>query len=437
VEVVRHFTRLSQQNFGVDLGIYPLGSCTMKYNPKISEEIVSTHKLTNLHPYQDESLTQGILRIMFELQNYLSEITGMDKFSLQPAAGAQGEFVGALIIRAYHKDKGERRDEILVPDSSHGTNPASAAMAGFKVIVIPSNEEGLVDIKALKASLSDKTAGMMITNPNTLGLFEVQIAEIAEMVHEVGGLMYYDGANLNAILGKVRPGDMGFDIVHVNLHKTFAVPHGGGGPGSGPVGVKSFLKDYLPIPTVEFDGNRYYLDYNKPKSIGRVRSFYGNVAHLVRAYIYILALGPEGLNRISDIAVLNANYIMKKLVDFGYELPKANNTYRMHEVVLSASKIKKETGVRAMDISKALLDYGIHAPTVYFPLIVEEALMIEPTESESKDELDKLIKAMLEIKELAYKKPEKLLNSPYNTAISRVDELKANHPKSLKLTWKG
>ncbi len=435
VEVVRHFTRLSQQNYGVDLGIYPLGSCTMKYNPKISEEIVRSPKLTQMHPYQDMSLAQGILRIMYELQIYLSKITGMDKFSLQPAAGAQGEFVGALIMRAYHRDRDKRRNEIIVPDSSHGTNPASASMAGFKVIVIPSNDEGLVDLEALKASLSDRTAGMMITNPNTLGLFEVQIAEIARMVHEAGGLMYYDGANLNAILGKVRPGDMGFDIVHVNLHKTFAVPHGGGGPGAGPVGVKDYLKDYLPIPTVEFNGKEYYLDYNKEKSIGRVRSFYGNVAHLVRAYIYLLALGPDGLERVSEISVLNANYIMMKLSKY-YDLPKAKGKFRMHEVVLSSSKIKRDTGVRTMDISKALLDKGIHPPTIYFPLIVEEALMIEPTETESKEELDRLIQAMIDIREQAYKDPESLLNSPQNTTISRVDELKANHPKSLKLTWR-
>jgi glycine dehydrogenase subunit 2 len=441
VEVVRHYTRLSQMNYGVDLGIYPLGSCTMKYNPKVCEVVAKSPKITYLHPYEDEEICQGVLEIMYKLEAYLSEITGMDRFTLQPAAGAQGEFTGALIIRAYHKDNKElnQRDEIIIPDSSHGTNPASAAMAGFKVVVVPSNDEGLVDIEALKSLTSKRTAGMMITNPNTLGLFEKDVDEISKIVHEVGGLMYYDGANLNAIMGICRPGDMGMDIMHVNLHKTFATPHGGGGPGSGPVGVKKFLADYLPIPTVEFNGKKYYLDYNKPKSIGKVKGFYGNINQVIRAYTYIVSLGGKGLRLASELAVLNANYVMKRILEEGeggYSLPRSKDRPRMHEGVLSAKPLMEETGVRALEVSKALLDHGVHAPTMYFPLIVDEALMIEPTETESLEELDRFIDVMIKIRKVAKENANMLKSSPKNTSVTRVDELKASHPKTMMLRWK-
>jgi len=438
VEVVRHFTRLSQENYGVDLGIYPLGSCTMKYSPKICEQIVRTHKLAMLHPYQDESLCQGILEILYNLSNFLAEITGTHKVSLQPAAGAHGELTGALIIRAYHEYKGQlnEKTEMIVPDSAHGTNPASAAMAGFKVIVVPSDKDGCVDIEALKAAVSKKTAGLMITNPNTLGIFEKNILEIAKIVHEVDGLLYYDGANLNAILGKVRPGDMGFDIVHVNIHKTFSTPHGGGGPGAGPVGVTRELEKFLPVPTIEFDGKKYFLDYNKPLSIGKVKSFYGNIAVLVKAYAYILSLGAEGLEKVAELSVLNSNYVLRKIMQAkGYELYFNPKTHRKHESVISAEALYKETGVRTLNIAKKLLDLGIHAP-IYFPLIVNEALMIEPTETESIEELNKLIEAFKKISEEAFSNPKSVLEAPKNTTVTRIDEVKASHPKTLCLSWK-
>ncbi|WP_461864258.1 aminomethyl-transferring glycine dehydrogenase subunit GcvPB, partial [Thermococcus sp.] len=351
-EVVKHYTHLSEMNYGVDSGIYPLGSCTMKYNPKINEEIAGHPKVAFIHPYQDEKTVQGALQIMWELEQWLKEITGMDRFTLQPAAGANGEFTGVMIIRAYHMDRGDtKRTEMLVPDSAHGTNPASAAMAGFKVVEIPSNEQGMVDLDALESALSERTAGLMLTNPNTLGIFEEDILKIAEMVHEAGGLLYYDGANLNGILGKVRPGDMGFDIVHLNLHKTFSTPHGGGGPGSGPVGVKEFLRDYLPVPIVEFDGERYYLNYDLPKSIGKVKEFYGNFGVMVRALVYLKTMGKTGLKEAGEIAVLNANYLAQKLKGTrGYVLPYKE--LRKHEVVFSAEPMKKETGVSALDVAK-------------------------------------------------------------------------------------
>ncbi len=439
IEVIRHFTRLSQENYGVDLGLYPLGSCTMKYNPRICEAVVRSHKLQDLHPEVDERFAQGTLQIMHELSQYLAEITGMDKVSLVPSAGAHGEFAGVLIMRAYHtrRKEGEKRMEIVVPDSAHGTNPASAAMAGYKVVEIPSGRDGSVDLEALKSALSDRTAGFMLTNPNTIGMFEKNIVEIARMVHAVGGLLYYDGANLNAILGKARPGDMGFDIAHINLHKTFSTPHGGGGPAAGPIGVKEGLAKYLPIPTIEFDGTKYYLDYDRPESIGRIRSFFGNVAILVRAYAYILSLGAEGLERASELAVLNANYLARKISkESGFSLPYVSDTPRKHEFVLSAEALKKETGLGALEVSKRILDYGVHSPTMYFPLIVPEALMVEPTETASRRELDEYHTIVTSIAREARSNPDRVAGAPHNTSVTRVDEVKGSHPKTLRLTWK-
>lgn len=437
-EVVQHYIRLSQENYCVDLGIYPLGSCTMKYNPKLADRIVATPNVQDLHPLQDTGSVQGILRILHELSTWLAEIVGLSKVSLQPAAGAHGEFAGAMIMRAYHKRHGdlEKRDELIVPDSAHGTNPASAAMAGFKVVEMPSNQEGCVDLKALRSSLSDRTAGLMLTNPNTLGMFEADILDIAKLVHEAGGLLYYDGANLNAMLGKAKPGVMGFDIVHINIHKTFATPHGGGGPGSGPIAVTKELERFLPVPTVERSGDRYYMDFDRPDSIGKIRSFWGNSAVLVRAYAYILMMGREGLEEISDVSVLNANYLAKKLSQIrGLELPFPERL-RKHEFVLSASKMARETGVTAAHLSKRLLDFGIHAPTVYFPLIVDEAMMIEPTETVSKQELDKTVMAFSKASAEAYANPDVVRDAPKNTAVTRIDEARASHPKTMQLTWR-
>lgn len=413
VDVVRHYTRLSEMNFGVDTGMYPLGSCTMKYNPKITE-VLST-LFSCYHPLQDASTVQGCLQIMYDLQEYLKVIAGMDAVTLQPAAGAAGEATGAFIVKKFQKD----RTEMVVPDSAHGTNPASAHMAGFDVVEIPSHE-GTVDIDALQSVVSEKTAGFMLTNPNTLGIFEENIVEIADIVHEAGGLLYYDGANLNAIAGICRPGDMGFDIVHFNMHKTFSTPHGGGGPGAGPVGVMNQLKAYLPVPVVAYNGE-YYLDYDLPHTIGKVHGFYGNFQVLVKAYIYTLVMGST-IKKASEIAVLNANYVTHQLKDH-YEL--VYNPLRKHEVVLSCEKIKKETDCKALDIAKRLLDYGIHAPTIYFPLIVPEALMIEPTESESKEDLDTFIDVMIKIKEECYNTPDIVKGAPHNTAVTRLDEVKS------------
>lgn len=440
VEVVKHFIHLSQMNYGVNSGgFYPLGSCTMKYNPVINEMAASNPRLLSAHPYQEVSTVQGILEIMYKLKIWLMGLTGMDDMSLQPAAGAQGEFLGNLLISAYHKSRGalERRTEIIVPDSAHGTNPASARMAGFDVVTIPSSEKGCVDLEALEGAVSDRTAGLMLTNPNTLGIFESHIEEISEIVHEAGGLLYYDGANFNAILGKCRPGDMGFDIVHLNLHKTFSTPHGGGGPGSGPVGVKGFLAGFLPIPVVVYDGERYSLDYHRPHTVGKVKAFYGNTSTMVRAFAYLLSLGLEGLREVAELSVLNSNYLAKKLSRLhGLRLPYAAGKPRKHEFVLSASTLRRETGVRALDVAKRLLDYGIHSPTVYFPLIVEEALMIEPTETVPLGELDRFVEALKEISELAYSRPEEVKGAPRNTAIGRLDEARAAHPKTLCLSWR-
>ncbi|MHA2079636.1 MAG: aminomethyl-transferring glycine dehydrogenase subunit GcvPB [Candidatus Thorarchaeota archaeon] len=439
--VARHFTRLSQMNFAVNLGTYPLGSCTMKYNPAENNWAASTPGFAWLHPLQDSSMTQGALEMMWELEGRLGEITGMDAVTLQPAAGAQGEWTGVMMMREYHRcftENCELRTEMLIPDAAHGTNPASAAMAGYKVVVIPSSKEGLVDLDALKEVTGPKTAGLMLTNPNTIGVFEKDIGEIADIVHDAEGLVYYDGANFNAIMGKVRPGDMGFDVVHLNLHKTFSTPHGGGGPGAGPVGVTEKLKEFLPVPrVVKKDDGSFDLDYNYPQSIGKVKSFYGNVGVLIRAYSYIYALGTEGLERASEVAVLNANYVAHHVSKIpGFTLPYSKDTPRMHECVISAEELKEKTEVTAMNVAKRLLDFGVHAPTVYFPLIVPEALMIEPTETESRQELDYFISVLEKISKEAHEDPVKVKNAPYSTAVGLLDEYRSAHPKTLTLSYR-
>ncbi len=439
VEVNRHYFRLSEMNYGVDSGLYPLGSCTMKYNPKINESLAALRSLGMIHPYQGEETVQGILRILYTLERWLSEITGMHEVCLQPAAGAHGELLGTLLMHACLKANGEcdERTEVLIPDSAHGTNPASAAMAGFNVVVVPSGSDGCIDIEALKSAVSTKTAGLMLTNPNTLGLFEKDIVQIARIVHEAGGLLYYDGANLNPLLGKARPGDMGFDIVHINIHKTFSTPHGGGGPGAGPVGVTKQLAKFLPVPAIAYDGNAYRLDYDKPDSIGKVKGFFGNTAVLLRAYAYILSMGAEGLQEAAEVSVLNANYLMEKLRKIkGLTLPYDSVKPRKHECVISAKALKDQTDVSALNVAKRLLDYGFHAPTVYFPLIVEEALMVEPTETSDLEELDRFADAVAKICEEAYTNPDVVLKAPQNTAVSRLDEVKASHPKTMTLSWR-
>jgi len=437
--VVRHYTNLSQMNFSIDNGFYPLGSCTMKYNPKINDAIANSEKVHWVHPNQAEETMQGTLEIMYNLASFLAEITGTDKVSLQPAAGAQGEFAGALMIRAYHKNNGElsKRSEIIVPDSAHGTNPASAEMAGFKAIVVPSATDGCLDIESLKQAVSSKTAGLMLTNPNTLGIFEEKVVQIAEIVHDAGGILYYDGANLNAILGKIKPRTMGFDIVHVNLHKTFSTPHGGGGPGAGPIGAQENLKGFLPVPLVEkAENGHYYLNYDVPHSIGKIGASFGNFEVLIRAYCYLLSVGIDGLERVSEMAVLNSNYLAHKLMEIrGFDIPYGKGKLK-HEFVLSCSKLKLETGVTAKNVAKRLLDYGIHAPTIYFPPIVDEALMIEPTETESKEDLDRFAQIMAEISNDAYKDASIITTAPHNTARPLIDEAKASHPRTMCLSWR-
>lgn len=438
VEVVRHYIRLSQMSWGVDLGTYPLGSCTMKYNPKYFERNVLLEKIESVHPLQPVETVQGILKLLYELEKWLAEITGMKKGSFQPAAGAHGELTGALMIRKYHIDKGERfRDEIIIPDSAHGTNPASASMAGFKVITVPTGESGTIDLDALQEALSRRTAGIMLTNPNTLGIFEKDIVEVAKMIHDEGGLLYYDGANLNGIMGVARPGDMGFDIVHLNMHKTFAAPHGGGGPGACVVLAKGELVDYLPVPLVAYDGKRYYWDYNVPKTIGKVRAFYGNIAQLVRAYLYLLSLGYDGIKEVTYHSVLITNYFVSLLKPLrGIEVSYSRNRLRKHEVVISVKKLEEETGVSATDVAKALMDKGVHAPTVYFPLIVKEALMIEFTETESVDDVERYARYLREIIKAAYKNPEQVKSSPTNLSIKRLDEVKANSLKEFVSSYR-
>ena len=429
-QIVRHFHHLSQRNFGIDTGMYPLGSCTMKYNPKLNEEITSWHQFSCLHPYQHHSTIQGTLQMMFELEGMLSELTGMKAFTLQPAAGAHGEFLGMLLARAYHEANGDtKRVDVITPDTAHGTNPASVSMAGFNLVEIPSTKEGTVDVSLVKKTVSEKTACFMLTNPNTLGIFESDILEIADIVHDAGGLLYYDGANMNAIMGKVRPGDMGFDIVHLNLHKTFSSPHGGGGPGSGPIGVSKRLLPFLPVPRIEKKEESYQFSYDHPQSIGKIKGFYGNVDVLLRAYIYIIMMGAEGLKKASEIAVLNANYLKKKILDEpGFDLPYRD--LRKHEFVLSAQGLLKEKKIRAMDVAKRLLDYGVHPPTVYFPLIVKEALMVEPTETESKQDLDEYADILHKI---AREDPAVVKSAPSKTVVGRVDEVGAT--KKPVLTW--
>lgn len=429
-EVVRHYTLLSNKNYGLDAGFYPLGSCTMKYNPKINEDTANLAGLKNVHPYQSEDTVQGALELMYDLSERLSEVTGMDHVTLQPAAGAHGEMLGLMLIKAYHRDKGElNRNKIIVPDSAHGTNPASAAVAGFEIVEIKSNSDGSVNIDALKEALDENVAGLMLTNPSTLGLFETRIKEISDLVHEAGGLLYYDGANMNAIMGVTRPGDMGFDIVHLNLHKTFSTPHGGGGPGAGPVGVKSFLEKFLPVPVVTKSGDNYALEYDRPSTLGKIKNFYGNFGILVRAYTYVLTMGAEGLKYASETAVLNANYMKETLKKY-YSLPM--DQVCKHEFVLAGLGANSE--VTTLDIAKRLLDYGYHPPTVYFPLIVNEAMMIEPTETESKEEMDGFMDALISIAKEAETDPEFVKAAPHTTLVKRLDEVKAAMKPVLKWT---
>lgn len=428
LDIVRHFTNLSQKNFCVDANFYPLGSCTMKYNPKVLDAIASSTSYSQIHPYQDEDEIQGALKIHHEMQLYLSEITGMDEFTLQPAAGAHGEFCGLLITSAYHRLKGQKKTKVLIPDSAHGTNPASAALCGYEVVQIATNEKGLVDVEDLKKKLSDDVACLMMTNPNTLGLFEQDILEIAGLVHKAGGLLYYDGANMNALLGISRPGDMGFDIVHLNLHKTFAVPHGSGGPGSGPVGVKKDLIKFLPAPRILKEGDKYTYEKDAPHSIGKLRSFYGNFGAIIRSYAYIKALGRDGLKEVSEHAILNANYLKARLKDI-FAVPYGG--YCMHEFVMSAAKQKK-LGVKALDIAKRLLDFRVYAPTIYFPLVVEEAMMVEPTETESKETLDEFVKILMEINREVLESPQIVLDAPHTTPVGRIDEVTAARQPNLR-----
>jgi len=421
VEVVRHFTRLSQWNFGVDTGFYPLGSCTMKYNPKINEEIAELEGFSHLHPFQQETHVQGAMELLYNLECFLCEITGMDRATLQPAAGAHGELTGMMMIRAYFKNRGEQRDKVIVPDTAHGTNPASVNMCGFEVVPVKSNQDGMVGKDSIKSLMDRRVAAVMLTNPNTLGIFESNIKEISDMVHEKGGLVYCDGANLNALMGMARFGDMGCDLVHLNLHKTFSTPHGGGGPGSGPLAVKNFLSPFLPVPLIEKKDENYIFNYDLPLSIGKVRSFYGNFLVCVKAYAYIMAMGEEGLRNATCAAVVNANYLKKKLMPY-FHLPY--KTPSLHECIFT-DQIQQKKGVSTLDIAKRLIDLGFHPPTIYFPLVVQGALMIEPTESESKSSLDQFIQAMIRIAQEARDNPDILKNAPEKTKTGRVDEVKA------------
>jgi glycine dehydrogenase subunit 2 len=427
-DVVRHYSRLSQMNYGVDTHFYPLGSCTMKYNPKINEDMARLPGFARLHPLTPAAAAQGVLRLMHELARDLAEIAGMDAVSLQPAAGAQGELAGVLMIRAYHASRGERRTKVLIPDSAHGTNPASTALAGYEVIEVKSDADGAVDLEDLARHLAEDVAAFMITVPNTLGNFEPRITEIVDLCHAKGVQVYMDGANLNAILGITRPGDLGFDVCHFNLHKTFTTPHGGGGPGSGPVGVKAHLEPFLPVPVVVERDGAYALDWKRPQSIGKLQAFWGNVGMLVRAYTYIRTMGPEGLRRVSENAVLNANYVMKRL-EQDYDVAAPGPC--MHECVLSARRQKKR-GVTAMDVAKRLLDLGFYAPSTYFPLIVEEALMIEPTETESKETLDAFCDAMIRIAREAETDPAKIHDAPVTTPVRRLDQTRAAREPDLR-----
>lgn len=427
LEVMRHYKELSDLNFCIEKGFYPLGSCTMKYNPKVNE-FLSTLEGFNIHPNTSDKNAQGALKLMYDLQTALLKITGMDAITLKPSAGAHGEMTGMMIIKKYFDSIGEKRTKVIIPDSAHGTNPASAKMAGFDIVEIESNEKGQVDIDSLKAVLNEDVAAIMMTNPNTLGIFEERVEEISKLMHDNGSLLYYDGANFNAIMGYTNPKLMGFDVVHLNLHKTFSTPHGGGGPGAGPVAVVEKLKDFLPTPTIEFDGNKYFRNYNVKNSIGSIKDFYGNFSVFVRAYAYILMLG-QNLKHASENAVLNANYLKEKLKKY-YDLPYDEPC--MHEFVLSGEKQKQESGVSTLHIAKALMDGNTHPPTVYFPLIVHEAIMIEPTESEQKEKLDEFVDTMIEIAKMAKDNPEEILSAPHTTPVKKIDEVTAARHPDLK-----
>ena len=432
VDVIRHYTNLSQKNYGVDTGFYPLGSCTMKYNPKLNEDMANLEGISHVHPYQPEDSVQGSLELMYDLSEKLGEVAGMDDVTLQPAAGAHGELAGLMIIKAYHQKNGDHhRTKIIVPDSAHGTNPATAAVVGLEIVEIASASDGSVDLEALKEAIDENLAGLMLTNPSTLGLFEKNIAEVAKLIHDAGGQLYYDGANMNAIMGKARPGDMGFDVMHFNLHKTFSTPHGGGGPGSGPVGVKSHLAEFLPVPIVSKKEEEYFLDYDREFSIGKMKGFYGNYGILVRAYTYILTMGSDGLRNASELAVVNANYMMHKLKE-NFHLPM--DEVCKHEFVLGGLKQDSLAEVTTLDVAKRLLDFGYHPPTVYFPLIVHEAIMVEPTETESKETLDEFIDIMNKIAQEAKDSPETLKGAPYNTPVRRVNEAMAARNLIIKYT---
>ncbi len=422
-EIVRHFTELSTRNFGIDTGFYPLGSCTMKYNPRVNERLAMLPGFRDLHPYQDEDAAQGALELMWRLQQALIEVSGLHACSLQPAAGSQGELTGLMLIRAYFADRGEdeQRDTIITADTAHGTNPASVTMAGYKLAKVATDARGNVDVAHLREMVNERTAGLMLTNPSTLGLFDEHIEEIASIFHEVGALLYYDGANLNAVCGISRPGDMGFDIVHINLHKTFSQPHGGGGPGGGPIVVRDKLEPFLPVPAVVKDGDRFRLDYDRPKSIGKVRGFTGPFGVFVRSYAFIRSYGPR-LREMSEVAVLNGNYLLARLKE-AYDLPY--DRLAMHEFVLSARSLKREHGISALDVAKRLMDYGFHPPTIYFPLVVPEALMIEPTETEAKETLDEFADAMLAIAREAQEDPDLVRNAPHARPVRRLDEVLA------------
>jgi glycine dehydrogenase subunit 2 len=429
LDVVRHYTALSHRNFSIDEGFYPLGSCTMKYNPKINEDAARQAGFARLHPYAPEELAQGAIALLWELEHAMAEITGMKRVTFQPAAGAHGELCSLLMVGRYFQERGERRTTVVVPDSAHGTNPASAAFAGFNVVEVKSDGRGNIDLEALKAVLTQDVAALMLTNPNTLGLFEEQITEVARAVHNVGAQLYLDGANFNAILGVTRPGDQGFDVMHLNLHKTFTTPHGGGGPGAGAVGVRSHLTPFLPVPTVERDGGRFTLDYDRPRSIGKMRAFYGNFGNLVRAYTYIRSMGAAGLREAADMAVLNANYLLSRLRDH-FDLPY--DRICKHEFVLSGRRQRDRYHVTTKDMAKRLLDYGFHSPTIYFPLIVEEAIMIEPTETESLQTLDSFVEAMIAIAREAATDPETVRTAPHETPVTRLDEVTAARRPDLR-----
>jgi glycine dehydrogenase subunit 2 len=422
VDLIRHYTQLSKRNFGVDVGFYPLGSCTMKYNPKVNEEAAKLPGYTALHPYAPVQFSQGSLQLMYELRQYLSEIFGMADFALQPAAGAHGELTGIMVIKKFFEKKGEKRTQILIPDAAHGTNPASGALCGYQVITVRSNTEGGVDIDHLRELMTESVAGLMLTNPNTLGLFERNIEQVAKIVHDKGGFLYCDGANANAFMGITKPGNLGIDVIQLNLHKTFSTPHGCGGPGSGPVGIGKDLVPYLPVPRVVKREKGYDWDYNSPDSIGRVRAFYGNFNVMVKAYTYIRSLGPDGLQRASEVAVLNANYVKERLKPY-YDI--AYDRICMHECVFSGKRQVRESGVHTSDIAKRLLDYGYHPPTIYFPLIVPEAIMIEPNETESKETLDAFCETMIHIAKEAKENPDLVKSAPLTTTVRRLDDVKA------------